>query len=469
MDLPVIDTPVFPRWVWIEEITYSHIPIATLITAFMILAPIYEYIGHRRGDPRFDRLAKGMIWFVMILFSPGAALGTGIPVYLIGTYPEFWSRWSNIFFWPLFAQFIFFLLEVAFLFFGYYLTWERWRNRKVLHVTMGGIAALWGLLVQVVWDALGSYMLTPGRGALPAVTEPVAWSAAGFFNPSFPLLLSHRFFGNISYTMLLVGGAFAIKYMRRTRPDQLADREYYRWGADLTFTIGMLAFFAQPLIGWFYAENIHANAPAAFAAIMGGHNGLHFTIKMSLLAAFLTIGAVYVGARSGGRLLPVAITAGLLGLLAIVALHPPLGWYGGSATAWYVVSAGAIVAVVAAVWLARLRATGDHKGWRWAMLVAGLAAFFTFCLGGFVREACRNPDTVYGQLAKPEVTPKEADRWLTYRQCLPCHSDSPAFLERTTDRDWPGVVARERARPGAPRMTDEQAAMIVRYLQEDYP
>jgi hypothetical protein len=33
MDLPVIETPVAPRWVWMEEVTYSHIPIATLITA----------------------------------------------------------------------------------------------------------------------------------------------------------------------------------------------------------------------------------------------------------------------------------------------------------------------------------------------------------------------------------------------------------------------------------------------------
>ncbi len=41
MDLPIIDTPVAPRWVWIEEITYSHIPIATIVTAFMVLAPIF--------------------------------------------------------------------------------------------------------------------------------------------------------------------------------------------------------------------------------------------------------------------------------------------------------------------------------------------------------------------------------------------------------------------------------------------
>ena len=104
MDLPVIETPVFPRWVWIEEITYSHIPIATLITAYMLLSPLFEYIGVRRNDPRWDRLSKSFIWFSMILFSPGAALGTGIPVFIIGAYPEFWSRWAHLFFWPLIAQ-----------------------------------------------------------------------------------------------------------------------------------------------------------------------------------------------------------------------------------------------------------------------------------------------------------------------------------------------------------------------------
>ena len=88
MDLPVIIPPIAPRWVWIEEITYSHIPIATMITAFMVLAPIIEYLGYRRGDERLDRLAKGFIWFSMILFSPGAALGTGIPMWIIGTYPD---------------------------------------------------------------------------------------------------------------------------------------------------------------------------------------------------------------------------------------------------------------------------------------------------------------------------------------------------------------------------------------------
>ena len=41
MDLPVIETPVFPRWVWMEEITYSHIPIATLVTAAVLWTTLF--------------------------------------------------------------------------------------------------------------------------------------------------------------------------------------------------------------------------------------------------------------------------------------------------------------------------------------------------------------------------------------------------------------------------------------------
>ena len=84
-----------------EEVTFSHIPIAATIVAFMFLAPILELVGYRRKDLRYDRLSKSMVYFSLILFSPGAALGTGIPMFIIGLYPEFWSRWANIFFWPL--------------------------------------------------------------------------------------------------------------------------------------------------------------------------------------------------------------------------------------------------------------------------------------------------------------------------------------------------------------------------------
>ncbi len=276
MDLPVIETPIAPRWVWMEEVTFSHIPIATLITAFLMLAPIFEYAGYRLKDPRFDRLAKSMVYFCMILYSPGAALGTGIPMFIIGLWPEFWSRWVDLFFWPLIVQFIFFLLDVGFLFFGYYLPWDRMQNRKRLHIFFGVMTAVFGLLIQAVWDSLGAYMTTPGA-ALPAVNTGVGWSAAAFFNPSYPFLFFHRLFANVSYSMLLTGGVFGLLCWRRKQPEEKA---YFGFAADLTFTVGFLAFFALPFVGWGFARILQANAPVAFHAIMGGHASPHFIVKM---------------------------------------------------------------------------------------------------------------------------------------------------------------------------------------------
>jgi len=467
MDLPVIPTPVFPRWVWMEEITYSHIPIATLLTAFMLLAPVYEYIGVRRQDLRWERLSKSMIWFSLILFSPGAALGTGIPMFIIGTYPEFWSRWSNLFYWPLMVQFGFFLGEVFFLFFFYYLTWDRWANRKTLHISMGVVAAFFGYMVQVVWDSLGAYMLTPGNAPLPGVDEPVGWSLAAFLNPSFPALLIHRTIGNFSYVMLLTGGVFALRYRGQKHKDPTSENTaYFRWASGTCFLIGFLFFFPMPIIGWLYASVIQREAPAAFLALMGGHTSRYFIIKMSLILLFLTVGGTFVVTRYRSKGLVWAITAGLLIVLAVVQIHPPLDWLGGNPLAWRLAATAVILGLIVWLWVRRGMGDPDRKVWQWAMFIAGLAAFFTFTLGGFVRERSKSPDTVYGEIVKPEWTQMEADRYLVYTRWLEPQGLYPEDLDRLAPEDWQQQV--QQARQEGLELTDEEAQRIVRYLEEQH-
>lgn len=465
MDLPVIETPIFPRWIWIEEITYSHIPIATLVTAFMLLAPLFEYIGLRRGDLRWERLSKSFIWFALILFSPGAALGTGIPMFIIGTYPEFWSRWANLFFWPLIVQFMFFLAEVFFLFFLYYLTWDRWAQRKRLHISMGICAATFGYLVQVVWDSLGSYMLTPGGVPLPEVDQPVGWSLAAMLNPSFPFLLAHRTFGNFSYVLLLTGGVFALRYIGQRRKNPTSENtSYFRWASGTCFTIGFFCFFPMPIIGWFYARVIKREAPAAFMALMGGHTSGHFIFKMILILIFLVIGGMFVVKRWDRKGVAWATTVGLLIVLAIIYVHPPLMWLGQSALAWWLVSTAVILGLIGWIWSSRRKGNPDHQGWLWAMFIAGLAAFFTFTLGGFVRERSKSPDTVYGEIVKPELTDREADRYLVYTKWLEPRSEKPADLDRNRPEDWRQAV--QQARRDGLELTDEEAERIIGYLEK---
>ncbi len=467
MDLPVIPTPVFPRWVWMEEITYSHIPIATLITAFMLLAPAFEYIGVRRKDLRWERLSKSLIWFSLILFSPGAALGTGIPMFIIGTYPEFWSRWSNLFFWPLMVQFGFFLGEVIFLFFFYYLTWDRWASRKALHISMGVVAAFFGYMVQFVWDSLGAYMMTPGGVALPEVDQPVGWSLRAMFNPSFLPLFTHRTFGDFSYVMLLTGGVFALRYMGQKRKDPAGENTaYFHWASGTCFLIGFLFFFPMPIIGWYYAEVIQHEAPAAFLAVMGGHASRYFIIKMSLILSFLAIGGTFVVTRYRSKAVVWTTTVGLLIVLAIVQIHPPLRWLGGSFLAWRLAAAAVILGLIAWLWVRRGAGDPERKAWQWAMFIAGLAAFFTFALGGFVRERSKSPDTVYGEIVKPEWTQLEADRYLVYTKWLAPRGQYPEELDRRTPESWQQEV--QQARQQGLELTEEEAQRIIRYLEEHH-
>ncbi len=462
MDLPIISTPLFPRWVWMEEVTYSHIPIATIVTAFLFLAPIFEYIGWRLKDLRYDRLAKSLVFFAMILFSPGAALGTGIVMFIIGLYPEFWSRWSNLFFGPLMAQFVFFTLDVIFLFFCYYLPWDRMMNRKRLHIFFGGLTAMFGLLIQAVWDGLGSYMLTPGV-PLPGVNEPVGWSAQAFFNPSFLILFLHRFFGNISYTMLLVGGVLGLKYMRAK---DKKEKSYFGFASDITFSLGILAFFAMPFIGWIYATIIKNNAPVAFHALMSGHTSKIFTVKMVLIGIFLFIAATYLFIRHRRKILfLVAVTIAITSLYIVFHLHPPLDWLG-SPLAWQVAYTVLLAGFLIFLWIMRTKAKPvTEKGWPWLMLIAGLAAFLTFGIGGYIREHSKTPYTVYNQLQKPEVTTLEADRFLFYEKCVDCHHKSPKDILRYKTIDWKERMEIEQNRPGV-EISDEEASRIISYLQE---
>ncbi len=465
MDLPVIPTPVFPRWVWMEEVTYSHIPIATVITAFLVLAPIYEYIGYRKNDWRYDRLAKSLVFIVMLLYSPGAALGTGIPMFIIGLYPEFWHRFANLYFWPLIAQFCFFLLDVFFLFFFYYLMWDRLQHRKRLHIFFGVMTAIFGLLIQAVWDSMGSYQLTPST-PFPELTEAVGWSAAAFFNPSYPLLFFHRFFGNLSYTMLLAGGVLALRY--RFKKDA-AEKSYFGWAADVTFTVGILAFFFQPVVGWAYASVMQKHASVAFHAVMGGHVSVVFTVKMALIAFFLAVGGTYLFVRHKPRFWLMFATMGLIAVYVLFHVHPPLDWLGDDPVLWRLSYTLVIGGAILFLWMARRWRLNDlGRRWPLAMFAAGLAAVLVFGIGGFVRSRARSPFSVYKEIVKPEVTADEADRFLAYEKCLGCHTAEDFETLAARETDWERRVALERERPGV-SLTDEEALRITRYLKERYP
>ena len=337
------------------------------------------------------------------------------------------------------------------------------QNRKRLHIFFGVMTALFGLLIQAVWDGLGSYMTTPGA-PFPQVNEPVGWSARAFFNPGYPYLFFHRFFANISYTMLLAGGVFALKYLRQKDPGEKA---YFGFAADLTFTLGFIAFFAMPFIGWGFARVLQSRAPVAFHAIMGGHASGYFIIKMGLISLMILLAGGYLFSRHRRKFVLGLMSAGIASTYMVLHWHPALDWLPGGPLVWRSSYTLIIIAFLVLLWILNRGGRYDRPVWRLSMFAAGLAAFFAFALGGFVRERARQPYNVYEQLVKVEVLPQEEDRLLLYEKCVTCHHRSPKDFERYGSKDWDVRVGLERERPGAD-ISDREAERIVRYLKEYY-
>jgi hypothetical protein len=238
---------------------------------------------------------------------------------------------------------------------------------------------------------------------------------------------------------------------------------YFGWASSTCFTIGFFCFFAMPIIGWFYARVIQREAPVAFMAIMGGHSSSYFIFKMTMILILLTIGGAFVIRRHGTKAVAWGVTAGMLVVLVVIQAHPPLKWLGGSALAWRLVTTAAILGFIGWLWASRGKGDPGRPAWQWAMFVVGLAAFFAFAMGGFVREHSKSPDTVYGEIIKPEWTDKEADRFLVYDKWLRPRNEVPADLDRDRPDDWRNHV--EQARQDGLILTDGEAERIVLYLE----
>src|SRR5438105_7626739 len=92
-----------------------HIIFGSFTMGALVLGPTYEWIGLRREDPRYERLARSLGNVNLKIFSLGATLGGFAVIVLVGLYPTFLVSLFTIFFLPyVLAFFIWFLTLVGF-------------------------------------------------------------------------------------------------------------------------------------------------------------------------------------------------------------------------------------------------------------------------------------------------------------------------------------------------------------------
>src|ERR671932_637690 len=259
MPIGNLDVPVIGKNVVIAVLVQTHILFATFIIGAVLIAATSEYLGVVTKQPRYERFARNLARFVVLLFASGAALAITFVLALVTLFPIFFSILQNIFFWVFLVEAFMFLGQIIIVY-AWYNVWDKLAYRKSLHVVFGFIAGFFGLMAMTMIDSVASFMLTPAE-----VTSQTDLVARSFLNQTMVPLNMHRFIGNFSYAGFLIAGWAGWRYLRTTRED---DREYYDWMGHFGLLWGFGFLIMQPIIGYGYLKGIRESSPMAFNTLM---------------------------------------------------------------------------------------------------------------------------------------------------------------------------------------------------------
>jgi len=428
-----LDVPVIGKNVVIAVLVQTHILFAAFIIGAVLVAATSEYLGMVTKQPRYERLARNLARFVVLLFASGAALAITFVLALVTLFPVFFSILQNIFFWVFLVEAFMFLGQIIIVY-AWYNVWDKLAYRKVLHVTFGMIAGFFGLMAMTMIDAVASYMLTPAQA-------PVTDVARTFLNQTMVPLNMHRFVGNFSYVGFLVAGWGAWRYLRSTREE---DREYYDWMGHWGLIWGFGFLIVQPVIGYGYLKGIRESSPEAFDTIMLGDKSWVFNLLVLWIAVMSIASTAYFVHKLRFATKPMPglrkMAIGALGFTALFTvlniipadtdLVPQLGlvFFGGEDTKiplgdmypWKYI--GLIGLMVVGFFIATLYLRATASGFRWgrasrwsqfALIACAATVVLTMITMGYTRETARRVDNDPGYLIyncvtlEQELTPPE--------------------------------------------------------------
>ncbi|MDQ3301785.1 MAG: cytochrome ubiquinol oxidase subunit I [Actinomycetota bacterium] len=423
MPIGNLDVPLIGKNAVIGILVQSHILFATFILGAVLIAATSEYLGMVTKQPRYERFARNLARFVVLLFASGAALAITFVLALITLFPVFFSYLQNIFFWVFLVEAFMFLGQIIIVY-AWYNVWDRLAYRKVLHVTFGMIAGFFGLIAMTMIDGVASYMLTPAEA-------PITDVARTFLNQTMVPLNMHRFVGNFSYAGFLIAGWGAWRYLRSAREE---DRRYYDWMGHWGLIWGFGFLIIQPVIGYGYLKGIRESSPEAFDTIMLGDKSWVFNLLMVWLAIMGIASTAYFVHKLRFAVKPVPTLRKMaIGALGFTALFTALNlipsdasivpgivsFAGGEDTKiplgsmypWKYI--GLIGLMIVGFFVLALYLKASANGFRWghasrwsqyALMACAVVVVLTMMTMGYTRETARRVDNDPGYLIYNCVT-----------------------------------------------------------------
>lgn len=260
-----------------------HLDFAAFILGAPIFIVICEFLGWRKQDGRFERLAHEMTKVTAVAYSLTALLGGFFILILAGFYPSF-SSYLFPRFGPLWSVVypVLFILETITLY-TYVYTWDALKERKGLHIAIGVLLNVIGTLTMLNMNAIASFMNTP----------PANWQTATLWelvdNPTWMALNLHRFIANVVFGGFITGLVAA--YMFLTARDE-ADRAYYDWMGFIGNLIGTGAFLTLIAPGYIYGKEIYGYDASLGIYMMSDRLSMFFEMQ-GMLVGTLFLAANY--------------------------------------------------------------------------------------------------------------------------------------------------------------------------------
>ena len=278
--------------VWI--VAQLHILFAAFILGAPIFVVISEWLGYRKQDPRYDRLAKEVIKVTVILYSMTALTGGLFIFVLLATYPQF-TTWLINHFFLIFAVIypLLFIGETIVLYLYFY-TWDAWKgDRKARHIALGVLLNIIGTVTLFVIDGPTSFMNTPAKAEGASIVEFIQaatlWDKV--FNYSWLPLNLHRLVGNVTFGGFITGLIAAYMYMG-AKDDK--ERAYYDWMGFVGNLIGVGALLFLPFMGYLLAYELCDYDASICPYMMADQLSMFFEMQGAMIGLIFLASNYYI-------------------------------------------------------------------------------------------------------------------------------------------------------------------------------
>jgi hypothetical protein len=278
--------------VWI--VAQLHILFAGFILGAPIFVVISEWLGYRKQDPRYDRLAKEVTKVTVILYSMTALTGGLFIFVLLAAYPQFTTWLINHFFMVFAVVYPLLFIAETIVLYMYFYTWDAWKgDKKARHIALGVLLNLIGTVTLFVIDGPTSFMNTPvkAEGISPAEFLQTATLWDKIFNYSWMPLNLHRLVGNVTFGGFVAGLIAAYMYMGASKDEE---RSYYDWMGFVGNMIGVGALLFLPFMGYLLAYELCDYDASICPYMMADQLSMFFEMQGAMIGLIFLASNYYI-------------------------------------------------------------------------------------------------------------------------------------------------------------------------------